>query len=64
MLSNTLCPPPVGFFNFRKQIYNVVGLPKIILYVIILGRDAQFYKFVFKSTALLEKAVDLTFDFH
>ena len=47
-----------------KQIYNVVGLPEIILDVVIFGRDAQLNKLVLERSALLEKAMYLPFDFH
>lgn len=57
-------PTPVGFFDFRKQIYNVVGLPEIILNIVVLGGDAELYKLVFKSARLLEKKMNFSFNFH
>jgi hypothetical protein len=47
-----------------EQVDNVVGFSEIILDVVIFGRDAEFYKLIFKRSALLEKTVNLTFDFH
>ena len=47
-----------------KQIYNVVGLPEIILDVVIFGRDAELYKLVLERAALFEKAMYLTLNFH
>lgn len=40
MVSNTLYPPPVCFFDFGKQINHIVGLTEIVLYVVIFRRDA------------------------
>ena len=47
-----------------EKVYNVVCLPKIVLDVVIFGRDAKFYKFILECSALFEEAVNLTFDFH
>lgn len=42
----------------------MVCFSEIILYVVIFGRDAEFYKLVLESSALLKKAMYLTLDFH
>jgi hypothetical protein len=47
-----------------KKVYNVVGLPEIVLNVVIFGGDSELDKFVLERSTLLEKAVNLTFDFH
>lgn len=42
----------------------MVRFPEIVLYVVILGRDAQLYELVLECAALLKKTVHFTFDFH
>lgn len=58
------CPPPIRFFDFGKQINNMVGLTKVVLNVVVLGGDAKFYKFILKRAALLKKAMHFSFYFH
>ena len=42
----------------------MVCFSEIILYVVIFGRDTEFYKLVLESPALFEEAMYLAFDFH
>ena len=42
----------------------MVCFSEIILYVVIFGRDAKFYKLVLESSALFEEAMYLALDFH
>lgn len=42
----------------------MVGLPKVVLYVIVLRRNPKFDKFIFECSRLLKEAMDLPFDFH
>ena len=51
-------------FYMIEKVDNVVRLSEIILYVVIFGRDAKFYKFILECSALFEEAVNLAFDFH
>jgi hypothetical protein len=57
-------PSIVSILYVFEKVYNVVGFSEIIFDVVIFGRDAEFYKLIFKRSALLEKTVNLTFDFH
>lgn len=47
-------PTFVGLIYLMKQINDVVGLAVVVLYVIILGRDAEFYELLFESAGLLK----------
>ena len=40
MLSNTLAPPLVSILYVFEKVYNVVGLPKIILDVVIFSGNS------------------------
>ena len=42
----------------------MVSLSKIVLYVVVLRRDAQLDKFVLECARLLEKAMHLSFYLH
>ena len=42
----------------------MVCLTKIILYVVILSRDAKFYKLILERPALLKESMYLTCYFH
>ena len=64
MLSKTLCPPHVRFFDFAKQIDNVVGLLEVVLNVVVLGGNTKLYEFILESPALLEETMYFTLDFH
>lgn len=54
----------VGILYCLEQVYNVVSFPEVVLYIIILGRDAQFDKLVLECAALLKEAMYLTSYFH
>lgn len=68
------CPPPnvvkqgwlaiVGILNRLEEVIRVIGLAKVILYVIVLRRNAKFDKFILECSRLLKEAMDLPFDFH
>ena len=62
--SKTLCPPPISIFNFSKEVYYVVGLPEVVLYVIILGMDSKFDEFILECPGLLKETMNFTLDFH
>ena len=51
-------------FYMIEKVYNVVGLPKIVLNVVIFGGYAELDKLVFECSALLEKAMNFSLDFH
>lgn len=71
LLSN---PPPnivkerrqtiVGILDMLKEVYNVVGLPEVILNVVILRRDSEFDKLILECATLLEKAMHFTCYLH
>ena len=42
----------------------MVCFSEIILYVVIFGRDAEFYKLVLEGAALFKEAMNLSFNFH
>lgn len=42
----------------------MVGFAKVVLDIVVFGGDAEFNEFSLESATLLEKAVNLTFDFH
>ena len=67
------CPPNLvkqggfaikGILNLLKQVNVVVGLPKVILYIVILRRDAKFDELVFESSGLFKKAMYFSCDLH
>ena len=68
------CPPPnvvkqgwlaiIGILNRLEKVIRMVGLAKVVLYVIVLRRDAKFYEFVLECPRLLKEAMDFPFDFH
>ena len=62
--SKTLTPPHIRFLYLAKQIYYVVCLLEMILYVIVLGGDSEFDKFLLESAALLKETVHFPVDFH
>ena len=64
MVSNTLPPPLVGFLNLREEVDNVVGLAEVVLYVVVLGRYAQFNELLIESSALLKEAMHSSFNLH
>ena len=47
-----------------EQVDNVVGFSKIILYVVIFGRDAELDKLVLKGATLFKKKMNFALDFH
>lgn len=62
--SNILCPPPICFFNFVEEVNHMVGLPKIVLYVVIHSWDPEFYELIFECSRLLEETMNFAFYFH
>lgn len=68
------CPPPnfveqrwfaiIGIFYRLEEVIRMVGLAKVILYVIVLRRNAKFDELILECSRLLKKAMDFTFDFH
>ena len=48
--------PPVCPFYLGKEVYLVVGLPEVVLYVVVLGWYAQFDELLLESARLLEEA--------
>ena len=68
------CPPPdvvkqgwlaiIGILNRLEEVIRMVGLAKVVLYVIVLRRDAKFDEFVLECPRLLKEAMDFPFDFH
>lgn len=68
------CPPPnlieqrwfaiIGIFYRLEEVIRMVGLAKVILYVIVLCRNTKFDKFILECSRLLKEAMDLPFDFH
>ena len=63
MVSNRLSPPVCPFY-LGKEVYLVVGLPEVVLYVVVLGWYAQFDELLLESARLLEEAVYSSVDFH
>ena len=64
IVSNRLTPPLVCPFYLGKEVYLVVGLPKVVLYVVVLGWYAQLDELLLESARLLEEAVYSSVDFH
>ena len=70
----SILPPPnlvkqrwfaiIGIFYRLEEVIRMVGLPKVVLYVIVLRRDSKFYEFVLECPGLLKEAMDFPFDFH
>ena len=68
------CPPPnvvkqgwlaiIGILYCLEEVIRVVGLAKVVLYVIVLRRDAKFDEFILECPRLLKEAMDFPFDFH
>ena len=68
------CPPPnvvkqgwlaiIGILNRLEKVIRMVGLAKVVLYVIVLRRDAKFDEFVLECPRLLKEAMDFPFDLH
>ena len=54
----------IRIINGFEQVYNMVGFTKVILNVVILGRDAEFDKLILECSALLKKAMHFTCYFH
>ena len=42
----------------------MVGLAKVVLYVIVLRRDAKFDEFILECPRLLKEAMDFPFNFY
>lgn len=53
-------PPP----NFVEKVYNVVCLPEIVLYVVVLCVIAKFLKLVLERARLLEQTMYFALNFH
>lgn len=64
IVSKTLAPPRVRFFNLDKQVNYMVCLAKIVLYVVVFRVKSKFLKLVLERPRLLEEAMNLTSDFH
>ena len=47
-----------------EKVYNVVGLPKIVLNVVIFGGYAELDELVLESPALFKKTMYFSLDFH
>lgn len=54
----------VGILYLGKQIHNIVGLPEVVLYVVVLCLVAEFLKLILECAALLEEAMHFTCDVH
>ena len=63
-MSNKLAPPLVCPFYLGKEVYLVVGLPEVVLYVVVLGWYAQLDELLLESARLLKEAVYSSVDFH
>ena len=64
ILSHKLTPPHECFFYLGEQVYLVVRLAEVVLYVVVFGWDAQLDELVLERSALLEKAVNLAVYLH
>lgn len=47
-----------------KEVYLMVGLPKMVLNIVVLCWDAQLNELVFECAALLKEAMHFAFYFH
>ena len=54
----------IGIFYRLEEVIRMVGLPKVVLYVIVLRRNPKFDEFILECSRLLKEAMDLPFDFH
>ena len=54
----------IGILNCLEKVIRMVGLAKVILYVIVLRRNAKLDELILECSRLLKKAMDFTFDFH
>lgn len=62
--SKMLAPPLIGFFNLGKEVYNMVCLAKIVLYVVVVCLITELAELVLESAALLEKTMDFAAYYH
>lgn len=67
IIKSPSCPPPefiknarliiISLYNFCENVYDIICLAEIVLNVVIFRRNTEFYKLIFESAALLEKAM-------
>ena len=54
----------VGILYCLEQVNLMVSLSEVVLYIIVLCRNAQLDELVLECSALLKKAMNLSCDFH
>ena len=64
IVSKTLPPPYIRFFNLGKQVYQVICFAVIILNVVVVCLISKFAELILECAALLEKAMDFAVNFH
>lgn len=67
IIKSPSCPPPNFIKNacnafkrlldFCENVYDIIRLAEIVLNVVVFRRNAELYKLILESSALLEKAM-------